>query len=805
MKITTELTKSGLAIKIYVPKSELDKDKFFNLTNDFSKDFRMQRTFRGKYSKAKRELIKDCLYEIFGNYDVYNDIWMYNNEARKDIITTKIYNSLKDRLDEYQKDSFESISEVLFAVAFDERTKLKVDTITEDYSLSEKDLIVSTIGSFGFGKTTLIKKMLNFGDDFIFPLVDKGRTTISNCYFRGMLVKEKDGQKFIQGVPIEEYKFKNVIKLIDCSSFYQNVLAVKLIEAFKIFVDNKQNIKECLSKFVNYDKCKLDEFFGDIDEYLLNKEEKSFYTVLINEFENIYQQYISESENLDVQTCIFENSVLQNALEEEYNNKVLNALDEIREVTGNKSIVYENNKITFELEYDDIGSIDDYYYIFISNSIAYRGRLLRIVVKEIFTEIDLDTEEINKVEGIKEKYDSLVMIDTMGCGHTANKAENSQIKTPNNDIMQNTALLNQCDVILLLENAQRSMDKDILTQIVSLDSFGYKSNTILVYSHYNQFVKNDFKNDNEREEYLLNTLNGKLGEAFYSAKSKAKLIYDMFTSENNKQLVFLKGLIPYISEEKVKKVTNTSSRVKKSSKVLDETASEEKIAKIINANIENSTECLVELFDKIIRTSERAKEMSKKRITIKSNIDKVEAIMNFTECFRNFIDEYLKQQKQEYIVYTPEYNTSGALCRMLSNGETSFEGVGKKLSPFNDSITTLMQKFNDFIENGLEICIEKDDDGNKLDSALKDEFIKDVVKNSFSQKVQKLYEMMLITGNRDRWTRISNDSGSGVKMRRANNIYNVIEETYNSTVLKEQSWKLVETAVNDMIEEYGSN
>ena len=64
---------------------------------------------------------------------------------------------------------------------------------------------------------------------------------------------------------------------------------------------------------------------------------------------------------------------------------------------------------------------------------------------------------------------------------------------------------------------------------------------------------------------------------------------------------------------------------------------------------------------------------------------------------------------------------------------------------------------------------------------------------------------MLITGNRDRWTRISNDSGSGVKMRRANNIYNVIEETYNSTVLKEQSWKLVETAVNDMIEEYGSN
>ena len=279
----------------------------------------------------------------------------------------------------------------------------------------------------------------------------------------------------------------------------------------------------------------------------------------------------------------------------------------------------------------------------------------------------------------------------------------------------------------------------------------------------------------------------------------------MFTSENNKQLVFLKGLIPYISEEKVKKVTNTSSRVKKSSKVLDETASEEKIAKIINANIENSTECLVELFDKIIRTSERAKEMSKKRITIKSNIDKVEAIMNFTECFRNFIDEYLKQQKQEYIVYTPEYNTSGALCRMLSNGETSFEGVGKKLSPFNDSITTLMQKFNDFIENGLEICIEKDDDGNKLDSALKDEFIKDVVKNSFSQKVQKLYKMMLITGNRDRWTRISNDSGSGVKMRRANNIYNVIEETYNSTVLKEQSWKLVETAVNDMIEEYGSN
>lgn len=802
LKITTEPSKSGLSIKVYIPKSELDVNKYANLTKDFSKDLRMQKTFRGSYSKAKKDLIIDCLYEIFKNYDVYNDIWAYGT-GMKEIILSKLRNSLQDKLDDYQKESFDSISKIIFAVVFDEVTELKVDTVKEDYLLSEKDLLVSTIGSFGFGKTTLIKKILNFGDDFVFPLVDKGRTTISNCYFRGMLIKEKDGEKLIQGVPVEEYGFKNVIKLLDCNSFYQDVIAVRLFEAFKTFMDDKENIKELLSKFISYDKCKLDEFFGDIDEYLSDINENSFYTRVINEFANIYQKYTSNSEDFDMQTHIFENTILQGALEDEYANKIQNSILEIIKNTGNESVRYEDDKITFSLKYDDIGSIDDYYNIFVSNSTSYRGRLLRIIVKEIFTEIDLDTDEINKIPEIKEKYNSIVLIDTMGCGHTVNKVENASVRMPNNDIMENTALLNQCDVILLLENAERSMDKDILTQIVSLESFGYKSNTILVYSHYNQFLKNDFKDDNEREKYLLNTLNGKLKEAFYSSPSKAKIIYDNFTSEENKQLVFLKGLVPYVSESRTKKISSGSTRVKKNTTVSNED-SNDLLSGILNKGIEESTKCLIELFTKIVATNERAKKMSLRRITIKPNIDDA-SIMSFGESFNSFVDEYLEQQKYEYIISTPEYNTTGALCRALSNGRTKFEGVGRTLSPFNDSITMLMQKFSDFVENNLELKIIKDDEGNKLDSALKEEFIKDVVKSEFSQKIQKLYKMVFITGNRDRWINISNYFGSGVKLRRAKEIYEVISQNYGSEMLREQSWKMVKESINEMVEEYGSN
>lgn len=794
MTINIDKRDIGTSIKVYITKQDLEQEAMRQISNDHNKDFRKQKTYKLlNFSDAKSILLKKIIETLYNQYSYFYEIIKNNDQFAKDAIKSKLYNLLSSHIDVYSKKIFDEIYDIAFGFVFDIKTDNEVYSIRDQYQLSEEDLMVTAIGTYGYGKTTLIKKLFGF-DDFIFPLVDRGRTTINNCYLRGMLVH--NGK--IEDKYSNEYPFKNQITLYDPDEFFKSILLIQLSKAYNKFdkldkTDHAEKESEILKEFISTDAGNLDELFGDIEKFIEIKSPNNFYQKVLNTMFEI-QSTIKEDESV-LETI--SNMRIKSYFKEYYNNLIKLVLEDLKEPT------YENNTITFNLNIKDISEIDNYYFKFISNSADNRGELVRRLVKDIYLEVDLNTEEIvnSTILSKDNSIRSILFTDTMGAGHTTNIM--SLNGSENIDISRNFSLLNESDIILLLDDATQTMNSSTLQQIKLLDSYGLREKTILIYSKYNQFLKGDFKSDSEREQYLINKLSEKLYQVFpltpESKSDKAKLIFEMFYT-NKKQIIFLKGLIPYKRGNTSVNNTSISRKKRQNSSTLSqlENLDDDSRADILNKNIEESTNCLIELFDKILIVHQIIKELKLKRCTISSNINDSSLALNFSEYFDAFSKNNNANEYDEYIIAPPEWNTSEALCYKLYCGETGFYGSSRILFPLENAKSEFMIIFNDFIENILILKIEGDD-------SLSEDFLKNKIRNVFTNQINKLFYTYFIKLNKADWKVLYNQGGTGAKARRANGIYSLINSTFSQNLnIKKSSFELFTQATNEIIEHYKS-
>ncbi len=838
MKISVEKSNAGTALKCFIPKSEITPDMQY-ISSDANKDIRKQKTYKRNLSRQKIALLQKTLEELFSNFSTYkklNEINQKNNHIF-DMVKNKVLQSLEFSMDEYEKQSFNSTYEIAKSFVFETKHKDEIDTIKDKYELDyNSNMLISIIGAFRYGKTTLIKKLFGFDDDFIFPLVDKGRTSISNCFFRAMLVRNgyitriREGE--IEKIPVADYNFINKITLQKYADFFKFTILTNLYAAFEVYCNLRNETKKVTSElklkvleiFIESDKANFDELFGDIDDYLNNEYSNNFYANMFSLFDKIFNVMPSDifeaddmegiqipSEFKDIiatDNDFFEFTI--NHLEA----KVVTILEEIRHSTQNTTITYDSNSkiIQFTLKQDDIAQIDDYYNYFISNKAEYRGKLLRLLVFEIYTEIDLHLDSFYTEQDTHKfkNLSSIIFTDTMGAGHKSNKNEKSA--NSSNDILNNLPLLNESDIIILLDDASQSMKDTTLDQIKSLVNFGLKDKILLTYSWYDYFLKNDLKNDSERIKELCKILNQKLDECFNETPNISKRLYSSLTQNELGRITFLKGLVPYKYIEENKSDENKNKRrVNKSS--INSSKNESALAKLLNSGDDfGEIICLKSLLDKIIYLNNMLKELNASSCTLRTNLeDDANVIYNFFDVYKNFYDEYTSSQYNEYLISTPPYKTTEALCDRLKQGLSGFSGISRSLYPYNDAISILMKNISVFSENIFKVTIERDEDGNKKDAALSEDFIIDKIKNEFSKKVSEFFYTLIIISNYSNWANFYNDWGPGVQYRRANGIYKTLESTlkvrtHNKEAnLSVATYNIFKSCVDNIIDQYGNN
>lgn len=433
MKISVERCNAGTSIKCFIPKSEIT-NKYSDFIKDTTKDFRKQKTYKTYLSHAQEVLLEKIIYELMYNYKQYFSTYSCGEVGEK-AIELKIQNVFSSKIDDYQKEALLNILSLAKSFVFNERCLSEIDTLKDKYGLNKEDLMIGIIGTYGYGKTTLIKKIFNFTDDFIFPLVDKGRTSINTCYFRGLIVKDNK----IDNINITEYLFKNIITFKDFNIFFNDTIRMNLYSAFDIYFKARYTNStspelECLKKFIISDKANLDELFGPLGEYD-SLDRDSFYNVIIGEFEQLYSSLPPslinqlDTDNIDIpgeyKKQLLDNNTLINSFTTYIHKKINSTINSITATTKNSSIVYDasKNQLYFSITQDQIGEIDNYYNFFINNASCYKGRLLRLIVDEIYTELDLDSDILNISDDVRSSITSLVFVDTMGAGHNASKSE----------------------------------------------------------------------------------------------------------------------------------------------------------------------------------------------------------------------------------------------------------------------------------------------------------------------------------------------------------------------------------------------
>lgn len=800
MTINIDKREIGISIKLFISKQELESEAMQKIADDPGKDFRKQKTYKLlNFSVAKEALLKKIIDNLFSQYSYLIEVIKMSNQFAKNAVKSKVYDNLSPILDTHSRNIFDEMFDIAYGFSFDIKSDNEVYSIKDQYKLSENDLMIATIGTYGYGKTTLIKKIFGF-DDFVFPLVDRGRTTINNCYLRGMIVKNgmiqtiKNGE--IVNVNYEEYDYENKITLYSPDEFFQSVLVMQISKAYAKF-DNLEDTdnfeEEILKEFVTTDAANLDELFGDIDEFLLNPAHESFYSSVLESLSQIKSIMKPTDSLIDIITTLH----IKETFITIYEELITMAMEDLKNPT------YINNTITFHLKNDELSSIDNYYFKFISNNSKQRGKLVRRLVRDIYLEVDLDTDEIASSTFVTSDstITSLLFADTMGAGHTTNKL--SSKGSENIDISRNFSLLNESDAILLLEDSTQTMNISTLQQIKLLDSYGLRDKTILVYSKYNQFLKGDFKTDNEREKYLINKLEEKLVEIFPqtndSKTDKAKLIFNMFTSAQN-QIVFLKGLIPYVNSGDRKDGETVERKKRKNTSNFSDTEnlSDDARAKILNINIEESAECLNDLFCKIHKLTIDLIFMNTQRCTISTNIEDTSLALRFADYYAKFAEINRKNEHSEYILTPPEWNTSEALCYKLYIGETGFYGTSRTLFPLEDAKSEFMLIFNDFIENYLSLQIDGDD-------SISEDFLKSKIKNKFTEALNGIFYTYFIQLNKLDWHRLYSDGGPGVKLRRTQNIYALINSTFSENrSLKDTAYDVFINSSNQVINYYKS-
>lgn len=837
MKVTCKKQKlgTGVEISVYDAPSEYRNVLSDNSENN-NKPIRIKRKFPKDLSVKQCEAVCITLTELFNNYNFYYSVLQSMGEKA---LLEAVEKNLTEKFNPYQLGSLNMIlSELCIPVAFEKATDTNATDIS--YLDYEHSLSVALVGCFGYGKTTLIKELLNFDSSYDFLFVDGGRTTLCQTYVRAFIINEN---KMIY-VPLNEsendeetevhcdkYLYQNHIKLHTAKQAYDTIIVPALMKAFESYRKKlEKNIKinpsekiEILRTFCTDEQYMLDSIFGSIPEDPQDIAE--FYNVIIEEFEKITEP--------DMDTPDF---TTNHKLRESFYSTYKNILQNLPHETF---IIHETeNEIDISFSVDSSafsGDIDEYYKLFTNNKIK-KGSL-RVFVKQIYMETYIDGNNYDEYEGglislpaLKDgnnlKFHSILFVDTVGVGHVK-KSNTSQYKTSekmSRDILANQDLLSAVDVIILIDKANSSMNEDVLSQIYSLESLGLIDKVILAYSYYNQFVKQDIDSDQHREKILLNLLENSLKSLYpdvslKQTSSKAQRIFNSFAN-NGQAIVFLKGLVERVKKVQESSSENTSKNIKRASRRKDPITfvnADDKKADELNKGIENSTKCLGEIIEKIIARQESFQKLCEERASIVSHYSEPSFQQAYTNQVYNHLSlEYKQYEFDIYKLNTPHYNTTGALCRNATYGTPVHQGTSYRLAPVEDYIVMAQELISKYLDSTVEQALEilHDDDGFAYDKALDITqnqkhnlnnfpiFLGNEIKTRVAQKVKKLLMSLMVSGCQQEWIRMANDCGTGVKDRRANNIYQLITGITLMDTFQSKIRELTMNTIQEVVNEY---
>lgn len=826
MKVKCEKSNIGITVNIYMSNAELKVKNILSEVYESGKDYRVKRSFDINFSPKALEASEIVLCEMLDN--LQDDLVLFEAMGMDGLIED-LERRLKHKLNDYQFKKIRNIIEdIAIPILLNKSTQKDIVGIKDMYNLTDKDILISFIGNFGYGKTTTIKKLLGFGDEYKFLLVDNGRTTIFNTIVKSLIVNNNEIEYFSEDgswakKSVEEYGFKNRIMLCTEEYIYQNVIATSLNNAFEQYKKDSEDILTIMREFIKNTRCALDGLFGEVSRNSIENGLSGFYKIILDEFRTY-----SEEDDVD----FYSHEIFQMQFHSFFENKVKSIIERLKQELPEVMIKLDrddskNYMICFELKVDQISkSIDKIYRYFTDNSL--KGDSLRICVKELYVETDFDVSQFkNNADDYIEppeclfnanelKYKSFVYVDTVGCGHTQEK----QMEIENNmdlDVLNNRSILSESDVIILLDKATETMQLGVKNQLYTLNAEGLKNKVLLCYSHYNQFIKSDMQTDADREEQLDMYLSGALDSLYPPQNSegrsqKAKQYYaylnetleDGFLQylkekQRKKHIVYLKGLVA----RKSTAFENRNSRRQKSALPEDCRRSDDEKAKELNAGIEFSEECLVELIDKIVLLYEEVKEKKSHTYSIITHHKEDKFKMNYsTNVYHSVPNKYKRKQENIYLINTPAYNTTKALCQNAVYGTPIHYGTSNILRPVVDYEAILQAQISEFIDlddnNFLELELEE----NISDKDLSMDFLKDQIKQSVGKQFSQYLMQVIVKAKRNTWQTLANDGGSGVKHRRAQGIYQLLESIASMQKVNLDFLGIFTSCIDEVIDNY---
>ena len=841
MKISCKKPKlgSGTEISVYIPYSATANIPFAN-PESTAKGIRIKKKFPKNLSFKQCDAVSIVLGEIYRNYHFYYTTWttMGLQGLQEQIRHAE---AVAQTLDSYQ---FESLGMLLrefcIPVAFEKASTAVADDCAP-YLEYDNTLSVALIGSFGYGKTTLLKELLNFDPAHRFLLVDGGRTTLCTTYVRAYLI-DKNNRIHVPSGEVEldaetemlysEYQYQNHIKLYTAQQAYDIVIVAALAKAFDLYrkaledgiLDHPSTFINILKSFCQDERFVLDSIFGEIPDHL--DTTCGFYGKIIEEFSKTQEpdvdtpDFVSNQELRDAFYVVYERTLQE--ISKNFPQDALSVIERENEI-----------EVSFSADYTVFsGLIDTYYRPFTDNTV--KGGSMRVFVKQIYLETYMDGQNYDRydgglcnlpalMDGEHMKFHSFLFVDTVGVGHVkkSGNTPDSLIGTMNYDIIANQGILSGVDVILLLDKATDSMRGDVLSQIYSLESLGLIDKVILVYSYYNQFIKQDMNSDTHREEILLDLFSKTLTSLYPSENlemisAKAKRIFASFV-EDRQAIVFLKGLVPRRKPEKL-----DQNAVRRSSRRVDAVSSnmnaEDEKAEVLNQGIENSTECLGELVVKMIERQEVFQKRCRERASIVSHYSEYDFQRIYTNAVDNCLtSQYVDYESDIYLKNTPHYNTTGALCRnAVYDGKAVHLGTTCRLAPVDEYLGIAQDLISRYLDDTVETALEilRDIDGSSYDMALNTAqnhsspldhfavFLGAEIKKRIAPKIRMFLETMMVSACRQDWLRMANDCGTGVKYRRATAIHSLVTGIASTRTFQTKIMTITMDTIQEVVADY---
>lgn len=586
------------------------------------------------------------------------------------------------------------------------------------------------LGQFGYGKSTIIKAMSNFGEEVDFPVIDTSRTTSYTTHYIFKRDASSLGFRFSVDFKDEEKIFNLVIdgvyRAVDkiFNSLGDNDDKYKTRDkAMHEFVNDPNQlfkIEYILGKYYKTDQTEKRErkkeqakFWDDIFERIYSccqdfycgdhKADEELGSGLFKK--NLKDEFIKDEDSIDVLDDItFE-------LVKNLRNKLFEICKEQEE--KNLGFIEKDGDsiVGFKVDDYDIQNISDYIVPFASTHSDNFTKIVTPLVERMVIEVPYN----NKI-GSEYKNKVLCVTDTVGFEHS--KTEDSKSLEGSTDYKYSVF-----DIIAVVDKATGSMSGTTENILNELYNNANKSKIMILYTFYDDFSKKDFEDDEDKKMYLIdlqNTTIKKLGDELLSTKFAEEL------SQKNRTL-FLEDLC---SEEPNEK-----------SKCMDKLLS----------NLEQRFEGLYDF--------KKLDVVDSKRSLIDFNYRKLALVFNKVR------ETYIAQQQEIYMRNYPHYKTTEALTNRLSNGGTYFIGSTRTLKPIDDFCSTMMSDMDKFIKNPKSINFETKDTIQDHEQKVLDWF-----KEEVSSEIKTLSKEYFVDMRRSSWRELYMYHGTGSDYERRQGI-----------------------------------